>query len=160
MIYKIVKLKIIDEKYKKIGLNTTTLGLVLEEKSTKILVMFFNNQNQGDYLTLLIDKKELEFTDMELPQKICEELEEYILKNVDEIVEKTTFKKVPIEECDFVELTVEKDKYSKYGVHKGDRGVVASNKAVKNTILVEFNNETDKFDGFLPVEIEDIQKIK
>ena len=97
---------------------------------------------------------------MELPQKICEELEEYILKNVDEIVEKTTFKKVPIEECDFVELTVEKGKYSKYGVHKGDRGVVASNKAVKNTILVEFNNETDKFDGFLPVEIEDIQKIK
>ena len=160
MKYKIVKLKIIDEKYKKIGLNTTTLGLVLEEKSTKILVMFFNNQNQGDYLTLLIDKKELELTDMELPQKICEELEEYILKNVDKIAEKTTFKKVLFEECDFVELTVEKDKYSKYGVHKGDRGVVASNKAVKNTILVEFNNETDKFDGFLPVEIEDIQKIK
>lgn len=159
MKYRIVKLKRIDEKYKKIGLNETTLGLMLEEKNTEVLVMFFNSQNQGDYLTLLINKKELELTDMELPQKICEELEEYILKNVDEIAKKTTFKKVPFEECDFVELTVEKDEYSKYGVHKGDRGIVASNKAAKNTILVEFNNETDKFDGFISVEIEDIKKI-
>ena len=122
--------------------------------------MFFNNNNQGDYLISFINKEHLEITDMVLPEKLSSELEEYIQNNADKIANKTNFEEIPFNECDQVELIVDKEKYSKYGLRKGDRGIIASNKATKNKILVDFGKETEDFDGFVSVAFEDIKKVE
>lgn len=159
MRYKIIKLKKIKEEYKKIGLNNDSLGLILEEKDNKCLALFFNSFNQGDYLTLVISKFDLAVTEVEMPKDICAELEDYIQKNLKHIINKSSFEEIPFEECDQVELIVEKEKYLKCGLCKGSKGIIASNKAIKNKILVEFDGQTDNFDGFILVDFKDIIKI-
>lgn len=159
MKYKIVKLKNLKEEYKKIGLDNGSLGLLLKEKNSQCLTMFFNKVNQGDYLVLVMNKVDLTITDMILPNNLCAELEEYIENNANKIAEKTKFEEIPFNECNQVELIVDKEKYSKYGLHKGDRGIVASNKVTKNKILVEFGKETEDFDGFISVDFEDLRKV-
>lgn len=160
MKYKIVKIKSVKEEYAKIGLDNGSLGLLLNENNSQCLIMFFNNVNQGDYLVLVVNKSDLDITDMVLPSNLCSELEEYIENNADKISNKTKFEEIPFNECDQVELIVDKEKYSKYGLCKGDRGIIASNKATKNTILVDFGNATEEFDGFVSVDFEDIKKIE
>ena len=160
MKYKIVKLKNLKEEYKKVGLDNGSLGLLLNEKNSQCLIIFINNNNQGYYLISFINKEHLEITDMVLPEKLSSELEEYIQNNADKIANKTNFEEIPFNECDQVELIVDKEKYSKYGLRKGDRGIIASNKATKNKILVDFGKETEDFDGFVSVAFEDIKKVE
>ena len=160
MKYKIVKIKNLKEEYKKIGLDNGSLGILLNEKNSQCLIMFFNNVNQGDYLMLVMSKVDLTLTDMVLPNNLCSELEEYIQNNADKIASKTNFEELPFKECDYVELIVEKEKYSKYGLQKGDRGIIASSKATKNKILVDFGNATEEFDGFVSVDFEDVKKVE
>ena len=160
MKYKIVKIKSVKEEYAKIGLDNGSLGLLLNENNSQCLIMFFNNVNQGDYLVLVVNKSDLDITDMVLPSNLCSELEEYIENNADKISNKTNFKAIPFNECDEVELIVEKEKYLKFDIHKGDKGIIASNKATKNKILVDFGNATEEFDGFVSVDFEDIKKIE
>lgn len=106
-----------------------------------------------------MNKADLTITDMILPNNLCAELEEYIENNANKIAEKTKFEEIPFNECNQVELIVDKEKYSKYGLHKGDRGIVASNKVTKNKILVDFGKETEDFDGFISVDFEDLRKV-
>lgn len=160
MKYKIVKIKNVKDEYEKLTLSKDSLGLLLNEKNSQCLVMFFNSANQGDYLALVMSKADLEITDMVLPDKLCFELEEYIKSNADKIANKTNFKAVPFNECDQVELIVDKEKYSKYGLRKGDRGIIAFNKATKNKILVDFCVPTENFDGFILVDFGDIKKVE
>ena len=160
MKYEIVKLKNLKEEYVKLGLSKDSLGLLLNEKNSQCLIMFFNNVNQGDYLMLVMSETDLIITDMVLPNNLCFELEEYIENNADKIASKTNFEELPFNECDYVELIVEKEKYSKYGLRKGARGIIASNKATKNKILVDFSNETEDFDGFISVDFEDVKKVE
>ena len=160
MKYKIVKIKNLKEEYKKLGLSKDSLGLLLNEKNPQCLIMFFNSINQGDYLVLVMSKADLKITDMVLPDNLCSEIEEYIESNADKIASKTQFEGIPFKECDQVELIVDKEKYSKYGLRKGDRGVFASNKATKNKILVDFGKETEDFDGFISVDFDDIKKVE
>ena len=160
MKYKIVKLKNLKEEYVKLGLSKDSLGLLLNEKNSQCLIMFFNNVNQGDYLMLVMSETDLIITDMVLPNNLCSELEEYIENNADKIASKTNFEELPFNECDYVELIVEKEKYSKYGLRKGDRGIIASSKATKGKILVDFGNETQDFDGFISVDFEDVKKVE
>ena len=160
MKYIIVKLKTEIDDYIKLGLSKNSLGLILTEKEDKVLVMFFNTFNQGDYLISLVEREHLEMTDIILPKQIRLELEEYIQSNADKIIGKTKFEEIPFNECDHVELIVNKEKYLKYGLNKGSIGVIASNKAIKNKILVDFGNETEDFDGFVSVDFEDIIKVE
>ena len=160
MKYKLVKINNPKEEYKKLGLSKDSLGLLLNEKNSQCLIMFFNNVNQGDYLVLVVNRSDLDITDMVLPSNLCAELEEYIENNADKISNKTNFEVNPFNECDQVELIVEKEKYLKFGIHKGDKGIIASNKATKNKILVDFGNATEDFDGFISVDFEDIKKVE
>lgn len=136
-----------------------SLGLLLNEKNSQCLIIFFNNVNQGDYLVHVMSETDLIITDMVLPSNLCAELEEHIENNADKISNKTNFKAIPFNECDEVELIVEKEKYIKFGIRKGDKGIIASNKATKNKILVDFGKETEDFDGFVSVNLEEIKKV-
>ena len=159
MKYKIVKLKNVKDEYKSLGLNAQSLGLILSEKQGKYLIMFFNGVNQGDYLVIILGKTDLQITNMVLPDSLCAELEEYIQNNADKITNKAKFEEIPFNECDEVELIVEKEKYAKLNLHKGDNGVIASNKATKGKVLVDFGNATESFDGFISVDFEDVKKV-
>lgn len=159
MKYKIVKIKNLKEEYKKLGLNVDSLGLMLNGKDGKALTMFFNGDNLGDYLVLVADKTDLRNTDMILPDELCAELEAYIQNNFDKIANKTDFREIPFNECDEVELISQKEKYSIYGLNKGDRGIVATNNATKDKILIDFGNAKGDFDGFVSANLEDIKKV-
>lgn len=159
MKYKIVKIKNLKEEYEQLGLSKDSLGLLLNEKNSQCLIIFFNNVNQGDYLVHVMSETDLIITDMVLPSNLCAELEEHIENNADKISNKTNFKAIPFNECDEVELIVEKEKYIKFGIRKGDKGIIASNKATKNKILVDFGKETEDFDGFVSVNLEEIKKV-
>ncbi len=124
-----------------------------------MLTLFFNNLNYGDYLVFNVEKSDLNVTDMVLPQKLCIELEKYINSNTKKILNKNNFEQNSFNECDQVELIVEKEKYSKYGIHKGDKGIIALNRASNNKILVDFSNATENFDGFISVDFSDIKKV-
>ena len=158
MKYKFVKLNRINCEYKDKKLEENDIGILLGEKDAKSLVMFFNKKNKGDYLIALIGKNDLIKTDMELSDKIVAKMDEYIKSNTDKISQKTSFTEVLFEECDFVELLVEKEKYAKFGAHKGDKGVIALPRATKNQILVDFGNYSEDFDGLVSVEINDLKK--
>ena len=159
MNYKIVKLKKEKEKYKKVGLIKDSLGLILKEKNEQCLTMFFNSVNQGDYLIIIVSKFDLQIVDTTLPKTLCYELEEYIKNNAEKIANKTNFNEIPFQECDQVVLISQKERYAKFGLQKGDMGIVALNKATKNKILVDFGNQTEQFDGFVLVDFEDIKKV-
>lgn len=106
-----------------------------------------------------MSETDLIITDMVLPSNLCAELEEHIENNADKISNKTNFKAIPFNECDEVELISQKEKYSIYGLNKGDRGIVATNNATKGKILVDFGNAEGDFDGFVSVNLEDIKKV-
>ena len=159
MKYKIVKIKNLKEEYEQLGLSKDSLGLLLNEKNSQCLIIFFNNVNQGDYLVHVMSETDLIITDMVLPSNLCAELEEHIENNADKISNKTNFKAIPFNECDEVELISQKEKYSIYGLNKGDRGIVATNNATKGKILVDFGNAEGDFDGFFSVNLEDIKKV-
>ena len=159
MKYKIVKIKNLKEEYEQLGLSKDSLGLLLNEKNSQCLIIFFNNVNQGDYLVHIMSETDLIITDMVLHSKLCAELEEHIENNADKISNKTNFKAIPFNECDEVELIVEKEKYIKFGIRKGDKGIIASNNATKGKILVDFGTAKGNFDGFVSVDFEDIKKV-
>ena len=66
-------------------------------------------------------------------------------------------------ECDLVELTVEDEKYTKEGIHKGDTGVIAIDYAVNGAILVDFSgiDENGEYYGdCISVKLEDLKLVK
>ena len=159
MNYKIVKLKNLINTDIKSSIDTTSLGLLLNEDKSRSLVMIFNNLNQGDYAIQVISNSNIEKTDFVLSEDINNQLEQFIKANASKILNKTTFNICPFNECDHVELVVEKDKYAKRGLHKGDKGIIATNKAIKNTILVDFGINSIDFDGLISVDIFDLAKV-
>ena len=160
MNFTVVKLKKTSEEYKKQGLDTTSFGVVLSENEGGVLVMFFNPVNRGDYLVFSLKRSQIEEVDIVLPKKLCAELENYVINNSSKIIQKNQFEKMPFNECDCVELVVEKERYSKFGLHKGYKGIIASNKAVQNKILVDFGIVTNNSDGIISVDFKDIKKVE
>ena len=64
--------------------------------------------------------------------------------------------------CDFVEVIVEKEKYIKEGVHKGDRGYVALDNVIENEMLIDFTkiDENEEVLGDLvSININDLELV-
>lgn len=95
-----------------------------------------------------------------LPYDLAEELNEK-LKN-SEIKSKKHFETLKIKAYDMVELTVEDAKYSKYGIHKGDRGCVMDDYAAKNYIEVDFSGidkDGNYYGNCISVKVEDLKVV-
>jgi len=100
-------------------------------------VLFFNPQSVGDYAVVKICKNDVLIEKETIPENIKNE----ILCNLDRFLVKAKdyLEEVKIKEYDLVELMVEDDRYSKFGIHKGDKGCVMDSKAVRNYIEVDFS---------------------
>lgn len=159
--YDIVTLTNLTAEYKKNNLYKNVKGVVIQIfPYDRILVLFFNDNIQGDYAVVNVNKYDLEKENIKISNEI---LSKFNNLNIEKITKKQEFKKIELKECDFVELIAENEKYSKYGIHKGDTGVIASDFAIKNFVLVDFSR-VDKngqyFGECIQVNICDLKKLQ
>ena len=150
-----------ENPYKQYNLEKNMHGIVLENYFDTLIVLFFNPKNQGDYITATISVSDVMVCNEKIPEKMINELS----SNIDIVKSKSKekFEPLRIKEYDMVELLVEDSKYTKYGIHKGDRGCVMENYAVQNYVEVDFSgiDENGEFYGdCISVKIEDLKVIQ
>ena len=71
--------------------------------------------------------------------------------------------KPKFKECDLVEVIVEKDKYTKHGVHFGDKGFIVLNEMIKNEMLVDFTGVDENGDIYgeeVSININDLKLVE
>ncbi len=143
------------EPYRELNLSNDCEGVVLDKNNGIIKAIFFNPKNIGQYLITNVYEFDCIKTDNEIsPQYYEYEFKEnydLILKHA---VEKFSIPKV--NEFDWVKLNVEKPKYAKEGIHKGEIGCVMSDHAFQNCVEVDFIN----FDDSMAVDMDDLEVIK
>jgi hypothetical protein len=150
-----------EQPYKNLNLTKDMRGILVELNVDNAKVLFFNPQNIGDYAIIAVRISDLILENEKLPTKFQREL----LPMLDSMLEKSKnyIEPIKIKEYDMVELIVEDEKYAKYGIHKGDKGCVMDNNAVKNYIQVDFSG-IDKDGNFygdcISVKIDDLKVTK
>ena len=150
-----------ENPYKQYNLEKNMHGIVLENYFDTLIVLFFNPKNQGDYITATISVSDVMICNEKIPEKMINELS----SNLDIIKSKSKekFEPLRIKAYDMVELLVEDIKYTKYGIHKGDRGCVMEDNAVQNYVEVDFSgiDENGEFYGdCISVKIDDLKVIQ
>ena len=150
-----------ENPYKQYNLEKNMHGIILENYFDTLIVLFFNPKNQGDYITATISVSDVMVCNEKIPEKMINELS----SNFDIIKSKSKekFEPLRIKAYDMVELLVEDIKYTKYGIHKGDRGCVMEDNAVQNYVEVDFSgiDENGEFYGdCISVKIDDLKVIQ
>lgn len=120
------------------GIHKGCTGLILDIKANNCFVYFRNFKNYDDYACVNINSKYLDFWMKEESANIPN-WEGF--KATGDLT-KSSFKPQKFLEYDLVELTVEKEKYAKFGVHKGMQGVVMENYCIDSEYYVIFTDES------------------
>lgn len=142
------------------GIYRENKGTIIKLKNNNACVVFFNENNMGDYTLANVETKFLK-TMGELPKKCIEDLKTFI--ETLKADKNSQFTNIKIKEYDLVELLVEDDRYAKHGVHKGDKGCVISNHAIQNKVEVDFTwiDKTGDFHGdCIVVNVKDLKVIE
>lgn len=153
--------RLIDDKlYQKNNLKKDMRGIVIEEKMGSFSVLFFSPQNIGNYAIVNIFAKDIVLEKEKLPDEIQKEIK----VKLGNVLSKAPnyLEPVQIKNYDIVELIVEDLKYTRFGIHKGDKGCVMDAKAVQNYIEVDFSgiNDNREFYGdCISVKIEDLKVV-
>ena len=150
-----------ENPYKQYNLEKNMHGIVLENYFDTLIVLFFNPKNQGDYITATISVSDVMICNEKIPEKMINELS----SNLDIIKSKSKekFEPLRIKAYDMVELLVEDIKYTKYGIHKGDRGCVMEDNAVQNYVEVDFSGIDENgelYGDCISVKIDDLKVIQ
>ena len=160
----IVTLKKTRVQYENSGLYQNVNGIVLKKLPyNKCLVLFLNDKIAGDWAVVEVDDCDLKKENVDLPMAFIKELRNSNKLNDNDIIKKCKFRSLEFKECDYVELLVEDEKYSKFGIHKGERGVIAIDSAVDNSILVDFSgvDANGNFYGdCIAVKLEDLKLVE
>lgn len=139
------------------GIHKGCSGLILDIKFEICFVYFRNFENIGDYACVYVNKKYLDKFDHE-PEDHISTWEKF--KNSDEI-KKDRFKPRKFYEYDLVEVTVEKEKYAKHGVHKGMQGVIMLPECINSEYYVIFTDKTTAEDiADISVHEDDLKLIR
>ncbi len=157
----LIKLK---KEYAEKNLYLNAHGVIIKILTDdKLLVIFFNDKMVGDYAVVEVCRTDVKKCDEKLPLDLVKEIKQSKKFNLDKVEQKKEFKRVPFNECDVVELLVEKEEYAKYGVHKGAVGYIAIDYASGDTVLVDFSDidtDSDFYTDCISVKIEDLKKMK
>ena len=160
--YDIVKLTKLDDKLLNLNLYLNTNGIVLESDNVSSKVLFLNDEILGDYAVVTVNNDFLEKENFVLTNemlKICKE--EEIRTKINN--KKNRFNKLKFKENDTVQLVVDREEYAKYGIYKGDKGIVAIDYSIDNSILVDFFKlyEDENYCGeCVSVRLQDLEKVK
>lgn len=147
--------------YKSQNLIKNMHGIVVDVNCEEADVLFFNPHNVGDYAIVNIKTTDLDLDKEKLPIKIENEL----FSKLDDLKlkAKNVLEPIAINEYDMVELLVEEERYTKFGIHKGDKGCVMDNNAVQNYIEVDFSGidkDGNYYGDCISVKIDDLKVIK
>ncbi len=145
-----MKLKIYDDIYlntefenlSQKGIHKGCSGIILDIKADECFVRFRNHLNRGDYACININSKFLDF-DEHQPKEHYPAWEHF--KATGDL-EKDSFKPQKFFEYDCVELAVEKDKYAKFGVHKGAKGAIMEDFCIDSEYYVIFTDYNTGYD--------------
>ncbi len=156
----LVKLKN-DKPFKAYNIVKGMHGIVVELNFDNADVLFFNPQNVGDYAIVNVKIMDLDLDKEKLPT----EFEKELLSKLEtlKLKAKNVIEPIAINEYDMVELLVEEERYTKFGIHKGDRGCVMDNNAVQNYIEVDFSGidkDGNYYGDCISVKIDDLKVIK
>ncbi len=148
-----------EKPYKKFNLEKDMHGIVLEHSFDTADVLFFNPKNQGDYIVIKVNTCDVLIEKEKLPENIIKELS----TKLNTIIKaKPNLESLKIKAYDMVELLVEDNKYTKYGIHKGDKGCVMEDYAIQDYIEVDFsgiNEDGEYYGDCISVKIEDLKVI-
>ena len=150
-----------DKPYKSYNLIKEMHGIVVDVNFDNADVVFFNQHNVGDYAIVNVQITDLDLDNEKLPT----EFEKELLSKLDAIKSKAQniLNPIAINEYDMVELLVEDERYTKFGIHKGDKGCVMDNNAVQNYIEVDFSGidkDGNYYGDCISVKIDDLKVIK
>ena len=156
----LVKLKN-DKPFKAYNIVKGMHGIVVELNFDNADVLFFNPQNVGNYAIVNVKIMDLDLDKEKLPT----EFEKELLSKLEtlKLKAKNVIEPIAINEYDMVELLVEEERYTKFGIHKGDRGCVMDNNAVQNYIEVDFSGidkDGNYYGDCISVKIDDLKVIK
>ena len=156
----LVKLKN-DKPFKAYNIVKGMHGIVVELNFDNADVLFFNPQNVGYYAIVNVKIMDLDLDKEKLPT----EFEKELLSKLEtlKLKAKNVIEPIAINEYDMVELLVEEERYTKFGIHKGDRGCVMDNNAVQNYIEVDFSGidkDGNYYGDCISVKIDDLKVIK
>ena len=161
--YDIVTLVNLKQDYKNKNLYLNANGIVLKILPyDKLQVIFFNDNIIGDFAVVTVNKIDVKEQDFALPINFVNEFKNFNKFEEKIIYNKQEFLTQEFKECERVELIVEDDKYTKYGLHKGEIGYIAIDYAVSNSIEVDFPDldENSPFCGeTFSININDLKKI-
>ena len=159
---KLVELVVLKDVYKEKNLKIHNHGMVLDSKFNTLTIMFFNENNIGEYIIVDVDNKDVKFLDFNIPKEFEKQIENYLKSHTLKGEEK--FTDIHFNDCDWVELIVEDKKYTKYNIHKGERGVITNNGIILNSeVLVDFTgvDENGNFYGdVISVNIHDLKVLE
>ena len=118
------------------------------------IAVFFNPQNSGDYAVAAV-KEEYLTEKTPLPSGIADELKK--AANRPDFFEHTELKQMRLMEHDTVELIAEKDKYARFGAHKGMPGMVISERAIAGKWCVLFPQPVGICDFDINIDEDDLK---
>lgn len=162
--FTVVTIKNLTDEYEACNLKKNMIGVVIKPiNQDKSLVLFINEKILDDYAFVEMKNTDLEICNEEFPKQLIYKIKNSNKFNAPTFISKNKLE-IPIyEECDEVELLVEDEKYSKYGVHKGAIGYIAYDKCFQDSILVDFSwldKDFNYFGDIIETDLKDIRKIE
>ena len=147
-----------DKPYLKNNLEKGCFGVILEINEQDYKICFFNEKNSGDTALVSVNKNDVKKDNYNLSPEVDKLLKE----NYKELLkDKDTLNIIPIQDYDVVEVMVEKERYAKAGVHKGEIGHVMDSRGSSNYILVDFPYVPEEYWGdVLSVDYRDLKILK
>ncbi|MBQ7466949.1 MAG: hypothetical protein IJS74_02625 [Clostridia bacterium] len=136
------------------------IGFVISSSGEYLDALFYNDNIKGDTAYIQVKKDDIQPYDLPVSKELMIYLKTQIKEN--NLDRKNYFKTLPFKQYDMVKLIVEKDKYAKLNIHKGDTGVVMEDYAVHDYILVDFgtiDGQMKYSKGCISVNIKDIELV-
>ncbi len=156
--YKIIKISNMTHEYESKNLKISDIGILVSEDESLSNVIFFNQQNIGDFTFVQVQTKDIIVLDS-IPIELEAKIEKFVRDNILEPSTHLGLTKLKFNEFDYVEL---QRNYNEYGIKEGDRGTIANDKIIKGKVLVDFTGVTktgETFGDVILVNIEDIKKV-
>lgn len=144
--------------YKKYGIEKNTHGIIIDNLQNYVKALFNNPRNDDEFTLICVNKSDVDLDKEIIPENIKNVLD----KNIEKLKTKENyiFTTPKFQLFDKVELIVEKEKYSKLGLHKGELGFVIDDVVISNNIEIDFPDLDENYGETFSIDIDDLKIVK